>query len=60
MATPLGLPHVAPKPPSLGPAKGDFDEFSISEIAERLRLTREAVKSRIYRGRQMVQEYLRD
>ncbi|HEY8585671.1 MAG TPA: RNA polymerase sigma factor [Rhodanobacter sp.] len=38
----------------------DFEEFSISEIADRLLLTREAVKSRIYRGRQMVQEYLKD
>ncbi len=38
----------------------DFEEFSIQEIAERLYLTRAAVKSRIYRGRQMVQEYLQD
>ncbi|EIL99496.1 RNA polymerase sigma factor [Rhodanobacter denitrificans] len=38
----------------------DFEEFSISEIATQLLLTREAVKSRIYRGRQMVQEYLQD
>lgn len=38
----------------------DFEEFSISEIAEQLRLTRAAVKSRIHRGRQMVQEYLTD
>ncbi|MDE2249425.1 MAG: RNA polymerase sigma factor [Pseudomonadota bacterium] len=38
----------------------DFEEFSISEIAEQLLLTREAVKSRIHRGRQMVQEYLKD
>lgn len=38
----------------------DFEEFSISEIAEQLTLTREAVKSRIHRGRQMVQEYLKD
>lgn len=38
----------------------DFEEFSISEIADQLFLTREAVKSRIYRGRQMVQEYLKD
>ncbi|TAM94798.1 MAG: RNA polymerase sigma factor [Rhodanobacteraceae bacterium] len=36
----------------------DFEEFSIAEIAEQLLLTRAAVKSRIYRGRQMVQEYL--
>lgn len=38
----------------------DFEEFSISEIADQLLLTREAVKSRIYRGRLMVQEYLKD
>jgi RNA polymerase sigma factor (sigma-70 family) len=38
----------------------DFEEFSISEIADQLQLTREAVKSRIYRGRQLVQEYLKD
>lgn len=38
----------------------DFEEFSISEIADQLLLTRAAVKSRIFRGRQMVQEYLKD
>ena len=38
----------------------DFEEFSISEIADQLLITRESVKSRIYRGRQMVQEYLKD
>lgn len=38
----------------------DFEEFSITEIADRLLLTRQAVKSRIHRGRQMVQEYLKD
>lgn len=38
----------------------DFEEFSITEIAEQLLLTRAAVKSRIHRGRQMVQEYLSD
>ncbi|MDE2307174.1 MAG: RNA polymerase sigma factor, partial [Xanthomonadaceae bacterium] len=38
----------------------DFEEFSISEIADQLLLTREAVKSRIHRGRQMVQEYMKD
>ena len=38
----------------------DFEELSITEIADQLLLTREAVKSRIHRGRQMVQEYLRD
>ncbi len=36
----------------------DFEEYSIAEIAYRLRLTREAVKSRIHRGRQMIREYL--
>ena len=38
----------------------DFEEYSISEIALALRLTREAVKSRIHRGRQMIREYLQD
>lgn len=38
----------------------DFEEFSIKEIADQLKLTRPAVKSRIHRGRQMVQEYLKD
>lgn len=38
----------------------DFEEYSISEIANALRLTREAVKSRIHRGREMIREYLRD
>lgn len=38
----------------------DVQEYSIGEIADQLRLTREAVKSRIHRGRQMVQEYLKD
>jgi RNA polymerase sigma factor (sigma-70 family) len=38
----------------------DFEELSITEIAEQLRLTRAAVKSRIHRGREMVQEYLKD
>ena len=38
----------------------DFEEYSISEIANQLQLTREAVKSRIHRGRQMLQEYLKD
>jgi RNA polymerase sigma factor (sigma-70 family) len=38
----------------------DFEEYSITEIAEALRLTREAVKSRIHRGREMIREYLRD
>lgn len=38
----------------------DFEESSITEIAGVLSLTRGAVKSRIHRGRQMVQEYLKD
>ncbi|AOU97946.1 RNA polymerase [Acidihalobacter yilgarnensis] len=38
----------------------DFEEYSISEIADKLFLTREAVKSRIHRGRQMIQEYFDD
>ncbi|MEO7149928.1 MAG: sigma-70 family RNA polymerase sigma factor, partial [Rhodanobacteraceae bacterium] len=38
----------------------DFEEFSISEMADQLLLTRAAVKSRIHRGRQMMQEYLKD
>lgn len=38
----------------------DFEEYSIAEIADELRLTREAVKSRIHRGRQMIREYLVD
>jgi len=38
----------------------DFEELSISDIAEKLRLTRAAVKSRIHRGRDMVHEYLKD
>ncbi len=38
----------------------DFEEYSITEIAQSLRLTREAVKSRIHRGRQMIREYLAD
>lgn len=37
----------------------DFEEYSITEIAHALRLTREAVKSRIHRGREMIREYLR-
>ncbi|WP_054313379.1 RNA polymerase sigma factor [Mesorhizobium sp. 1M-11] len=38
----------------------DIQEFSISEIAIELRLTREAVKSRIHRARLMIREYLND
>lgn len=38
----------------------DFEEYSISEIAQSLRLTRGATKSRIHRGRQMIREYLQE
>jgi RNA polymerase sigma factor (sigma-70 family) len=38
----------------------DVQEFSIGEIAVELRLTREAVKSRIHRARLMMREYLED
>ncbi|TAN03604.1 MAG: RNA polymerase sigma factor [Rhodanobacteraceae bacterium] len=38
----------------------DFEEYSITEIANALRLTREAVKSRIHRGREMIRDYLRN
>jgi RNA polymerase sigma factor (sigma-70 family) len=37
----------------------DMEQLTITEIAQRLRLTREAVKSRIHRARAMVREYLR-
>ena len=38
----------------------DVEEFTIGEIATELTLTREAVKSRIHRGRRMIREYLAD
>ncbi|TGQ35650.1 RNA polymerase sigma factor [Mesorhizobium sp. M00.F.Ca.ET.216.01.1.1] len=38
----------------------DIQEFSIGEISVELRLTREAVKSRIHRARLMIREYLED
>ncbi len=38
----------------------DFEEYSITEIACSMCLTREAVKSRIHRGRVMIREYLQD
>ncbi len=38
----------------------DIEEYSISEMADALRLTRAAVKSRIHRGREMIREYLAD
>ncbi|WP_232582836.1 RNA polymerase sigma factor [Photobacterium phosphoreum] len=36
----------------------DLEELSIGEIADKLLLTRMAVKSRIHRGRLMIQEYM--
>lgn len=38
----------------------DCEERSITEIAISLQLTREAIKSRIHRARQMIREYLED
>lgn len=38
----------------------DIEELAISEIAGELRLTREAVKSRVHRARLMIREYLED
>ncbi|MGH8148028.1 MAG: RNA polymerase sigma factor [Rhodanobacteraceae bacterium] len=38
----------------------DFEEYSITEMANALRLSRAAVKSRIHRGREMIREYLAD
>ena len=38
----------------------DCEERSITEIAQSLDLTREAVKSRIHRARLMIREYLKD
>lgn len=38
----------------------DIEEYSIAEMADALRLTRAAVKSRIHRGREMIREYLAD
>ena len=37
----------------------DMEQLTITEIAQRLQLTREATKSRIHRARAMVREYLR-
>ena len=36
----------------------DFEELTVREIAERLELVPETVKTRIYRGRQLVREHL--
>lgn len=38
----------------------DIEEYSITEIATELSLTREAAKSRIHRARLMIREYLED
>ena len=38
----------------------DFEELSIDEIAGKLLLTHEAIRSRIYRGPQMAPEYVDD
>ena len=38
----------------------DFEEYSITEIAHGLRLTRAVAKSRIHRGREMIREYLQE
>jgi RNA polymerase sigma-70 factor (ECF subfamily) len=36
----------------------DMEQLTIAEAAERLRITREACKSRIHRGRALLREYL--
>lgn len=36
----------------------DFEEMTIEEIADRLMLTREAVKARLHRARKLLREYL--
>jgi RNA polymerase sigma factor (sigma-70 family) len=36
----------------------DFEELTIDGIAERLELTREAVKARLRRARKLLREYL--
>ena len=38
----------------------DFEEMTIAEIAERMAMTPEAVKSRLHRARVMLREYLTD
>lgn len=38
----------------------DFEELTISELAERLEISRAAVKSRLHRARELVREYLCD
>lgn len=37
----------------------DMEQLTIGEVAARLRITREAAKSRIHRGRALLREYLR-
>jgi len=37
----------------------DMEQLTISEVADRLAITREACKSRIHRGRVLLREYLR-
>jgi RNA polymerase sigma-70 factor (ECF subfamily) len=37
----------------------DMEQLTIGETAARLRITREACKSRIHRGRALLREYLR-
>jgi RNA polymerase sigma factor (sigma-70 family) len=36
----------------------DMEQLTIAEVADRLRITREACKSRLHRGRALVREYL--
>jgi RNA polymerase sigma-70 factor (ECF subfamily) len=38
----------------------DMEQLTIGEVADRLRITREACKSRIHRGRALLREYLKD
>lgn len=35
-----------------------MEQLTIGEVADRLRITREACKSRIHRGRALLREYL--
>jgi len=37
----------------------DMEQLTITEVAERLHITREACKSRIHRARALLREYLR-
>jgi RNA polymerase sigma-70 factor (ECF subfamily) len=36
----------------------DMEQLTIGEVADHLRITREACKSRIHRGRALLREYL--